>query len=121
MKPAARRWLVIVGVFLLGALCGLSVPPMIIHHSVMAQHDRHMKITADIHALGVELDRFKSANGVYPSALQQLGSVAAARQDPWGNAYVYRYPGKQDPKGYDLFSPGPDHTAGSLDDDWGEP
>ena len=28
--------------------------------------------------------------------------------DPWGNAYVYYYPGKHNPSGYDLLSIGPD-------------
>ena len=36
--------------------------------------------------------------------------------DPWGNAYVYECPGKQNPTGYDLMSMGPDGREGSEDD-----
>jgi general secretion pathway protein G len=36
--------------------------------------------------------------------------------DPWGNAYVYTYPGKHNQKGYDLMSIGPDGRSGSDDD-----
>ena len=28
-------------------------------------------------------------------------------QDPWGNAYIYEYPGKHNPSSYDISSPGP--------------
>jgi general secretion pathway protein G len=27
--------------------------------------------------------------------------------DPWGNAYIYEYPGKHNPSSYDISSPGP--------------
>jgi general secretion pathway protein G len=36
--------------------------------------------------------------------------------DPWGNPYQYRNPGRHNPKGYDVFSMGPDGVAGTLDD-----
>lgn len=36
--------------------------------------------------------------------------------DPWGNAYVYRYPGTQNKGGYDIFSKGPDGVEGTPDD-----
>ena len=39
--------------------------------------------------------------------------------DPWGNPYVYRYPGTHNPNGYDLFSIGPDGREGNDDiDNW---
>ena len=36
--------------------------------------------------------------------------------DPWGNAYVYASPGKNNQKGYDLSSVGPDGRSGTEDD-----
>ncbi|MBE7558282.1 type II secretion system protein GspG [bacterium] len=36
--------------------------------------------------------------------------------DPWGNAYVYEYPGRHNERGYDLMSLGPDGRAGTEDD-----
>ena len=36
--------------------------------------------------------------------------------DPWGQSYVYRYPGVKNVGGYDLFSKGPDKTAETADD-----
>ena len=36
--------------------------------------------------------------------------------DPWGNAYIYTYPGKNNPKGFDIISVGPDGRVGGDDD-----
>lgn len=35
--------------------------------------------------------------------------------DPWNNAYVYRFPGSHNPNGYDLYSMGPDGREGNDD------
>ena len=37
-------------------------------------------------------------------------------KDPWGSAYVYVYPGRDNPDGYDLYSPGPDKRSNTDDD-----
>jgi len=36
--------------------------------------------------------------------------------DPWGEPYVYRYPGTQNKGSYDVFSKGPDKAEGTADD-----
>jgi general secretion pathway protein G len=36
--------------------------------------------------------------------------------DPWNNAYSYEYPGRHNPNGFDLSSPGPDGRPGDEDD-----
>lgn len=36
--------------------------------------------------------------------------------DPWGEPYVYRYPGVKNKSGYDIFSKGKDRTEGTADD-----
>lgn len=43
-------------------------------------------------------------------------------KDPWGNEYVYRYPGQYNEEGYDLYSMGPDRKLGGGDDitNWSE-
>jgi len=37
-------------------------------------------------------------------------------KDPWGQEYVYRYPGRVNTHGYDLFSLGPDGREDTDDD-----
>ena len=43
--------------------------------------------------------------------------------DPWGNPYVYRYPGQHNTGSYDLYSYGPDGQEGGGDDitNWSKP
>lgn len=36
--------------------------------------------------------------------------------DPWGEPYHYEYPGKHNPKGFDVFSNGPDRQPNTADD-----
>ena len=36
--------------------------------------------------------------------------------DPWGTEYQYEFPGRHNPKSFDVFSCGPDRLAGTADD-----
>ena len=36
--------------------------------------------------------------------------------DPWGHPYVYEFPGRMNPSGYDIRSAGPDGQLGTADD-----
>jgi general secretion pathway protein G len=99
------------------------------------------RITAartQIAQLEVALDAFEIDIGRYPSssdglkALVEKPSDAEGWQqpylkrdvpkDPWGNEYVYRYPGQYNEEGYDLYSFGPDRKQGGGDDitNWSE-
>ena len=71
---------------------------------------------------------FEVDNGFYPKSLQDLLQQPSNAknwhgpylenmpQDPWVNPYVYTYPGRRNPSGYDLYSTGPDGKAGTDDD-----
>jgi len=92
------------------------------------------RITAaktDISSIETALDAFEVDNGRYPSSDERLDALVTAPAgltnwhgpyikrgvptDPWGNAYVYRYPGTNNPNGFDLFSMGPDGREGNDD------
>lgn len=82
------------------------------------------------------LDAFEVDNGKYPSTEEGLGALASnvgnwqnwhgpymenpPMADPWGQPYVYRFPGTHGTS-YDLFSMGPDQREGGNDDitSWG--
>jgi general secretion pathway protein G len=92
------------------------------------------KITAaqsDISGMEVALDAFEVDNGFYPQGSAGLNALVdqpsnspswkgpylkSLRADPWGNPYVYTYPGRNNAKGYDLMSMGPDGRSGGDDD-----
>ena len=86
----------------------------------------------DIAAIGLAIDAFEVDNGRAPTTeegltalIQQPGNVNNWRGpylkrdgvpvDPWGNQYVYRYPGNNNPNDYDLSSLGPDGREGNDD------
>lgn len=84
---------------------------------------------------GTALDIYETDNGTYPSTSQGLSALRAepssdpqpkswkgpylksdVPSDPWGNEYVYRFPGTQNKDSYDLSSMGPDGREGTDDD-----
>jgi len=93
---------------------------------------------ADIANLEVALDSFEVDTGRFPTSDEGLGALInepsdskgwhgsyikrGLPKDPWGNPYVYRYPGEKNTDDYDLYSFGPDGQEGGDDDidNWSE-
>ena len=93
------------------------------------------KAKQDIKAFETALSLYRMDNHKYPTTDQGLQALAvqpndptvrnwkkggyvqgAIRKDPWGNDYVYEFPGKHNSGSYDLYSMGPDMKANSDDD-----
>jgi general secretion pathway protein G len=114
-------------VTIIGILAALVIPKI-------AGKGEQARVTAaqtDIKAgIKTALDSYEVDNGFYPKSLQDLiQQPSNARNwkgpyfdppqlpvDPWGNPYVYYYPGKHNSSSYDLLSVGPDGNAGTDDD-----
>ena len=87
---------------------------------------------AQVSNIADALDTFEVDVGRYPtteegllSLYEQPGSAKGWTKpyikqkignDPWGHPYIYRFPGQKNPKGFDVFSAGPDGTEGTEDD-----
>ncbi len=62
----------------------------------------------DLNQLTVEVkDSEGKSHGPYMNSIPN---------DPWGAPYVYTFPGRQNPRSYDLMSVGQDGRAGTEDD-----
>jgi len=73
------------------------------------------------------LGAYEVDNGFYPKSLQDLLVQPANAKnwhgpyldklptDPWGNPYIYYYPGKHSANSYDLLSTGPSGKEGNED------
>ena len=114
------------------AVLAVVVVPRVVGRS------KEAKVTAALTAiksnLGTALDMFAADNDRYPSTDEGLQALITAPpgaqdwkgpylkdqptvpKDPWGTTYVYRYPGTNNPGGYDLYSFGPDLKEGGGDD-----
>jgi len=113
---------------ILGTLAALVVPRF-------TRRSEQAKITGahtDIANIEVALDTFEVDCGRFPSTEEGLSALVeqpagttgwqgpylkrGMPKDPWGNAYIYRYPGQHNTTGYDLYSFGPDGQEGGGDD-----
>jgi general secretion pathway protein G len=109
---------------IIGILAALVVPKMVGRSEQARQAAAH----ADISSIKTALDAFEVDNGYYPKSLQDLFQQPSnaknwhgpyldnVPQNPWGNPYVYTYPGRHNANSYDLMSVGPDGKAGTDDD-----
>lgn len=113
---------------ILGILAAIVIPKF-------SGRTEQAQITAahtQISTFNTALNAFEVDTGSYPrgqDGLQQLvtapADIAGWRGpylvsniplDPWGHAYVYEYPGRLNPSGYDIVSMGPDGQPGTADD-----
>jgi general secretion pathway protein G len=114
-------------VVIIGILAALVIPKI-------AGSSERARVTAaqtDING-GIKsaLGQYEVDNGFYPKSLQDLivqpgnaknwhGPYFDPPQlpmDPWGNPYVYYFPGKHNSTSYDLLSIGADSKEGTDDD-----
>ena len=102
------------------ALLAAIVVPRIMHRMDEA---RASTAAVQIRELETAIDFFKMDNGFYPASLEDLvrrpaavkkwppeGYLKEIPKDPWGNDYVYIYPGTHG--AYDLVSYGADAREG---------
>ena len=113
---------------ILAVLAAIVIPKF----SGRSQQAKETAAKSQIAGFELALDSFEVDTGFYPqgsgglNALVQEPSGAqnwkgpylkqSIPLDPWGNPYIYSFPGKNNPKGYDLMSVGPDGRAGGDDD-----
>ena len=78
----------------------------------------------DIGTISNALDLYKTEFGRYPDSDDGLSRLVEEKilkekkvpLDPWGNEYVYIYPGSNNEDAFDLYSFGPDGKEGGNDD-----
>jgi general secretion pathway protein G len=113
---------------ILGVLAAIVVPKF----SGRTEQARRTAAVSQISTFGTALDAYEVDMGSYPQGRSGLNALLQQPRegtgwrgpylqkeiplDPWGNAYIYECPGKHNPSGYDLSSPGPDGRAGNEDD-----
>ena len=97
-----------------------------------SQQAKETAAKSDISAFDTALDAFEVDTGNYPAGNNGLQALVdqpnnasgwkgpylkkGVPLDPWGNAYVYTYPGRNNNNGPDIYSTGPDGQAGTQDD-----
>ncbi len=116
---------------ILAILAGIVLPKF----SGKSQQAKVTAAQTQIGSLKMALYNFEIDNGAYPKSgdLDALVNqpantpswkgpyIESIPPDPWGNPYIYVYPGKHNASSYDLSSNGPDGRPGTDDDitNWG--
>jgi general secretion pathway protein G len=89
-------------------------------------------LITQISTFGTALDAYEVDTGSYPATQAGLRALVVQPpdvpnwrgpylasdipDDPYHHPYVYEYPGKLNPSGYDIISMGPDGQLGTPDD-----
>ena len=129
----AARGFTLLEILVVLAILGLLVGVLVVN--VTGNLERGSEDAARLFvssSLKAPLTAYRIDTGDYPSAAEGLQALTTAPQnrtgrwrgpyvenlplDPWGQPYVYRYPGTKNKGSYDLFSKGPDKTEGTEDD-----
>jgi general secretion pathway protein G len=113
---------------ILGILAAIVVPKF----GGRTEQARQTAAVTQISTFGTALNAFEVDTGSYPrgsDGLQQLlvqpqdvtgwhgpYLMSDIPKDPWNHDYIYEYPGRLNPAGYDIISMGPDGQAGTADD-----
>ena len=112
-------------VTIIGILAALVLPKIMGRSEQARATAAHADINGGIKSA---LDAFEVDNGFFPKTLQDLVQQPGNAKnwhgpyldkipmDPWGNNYIYYYPGKHNHSSYDLLSVGPDAKEGTDDD-----
>ncbi len=133
IKNKGFTFIEIMAVVVIISILVALVAPRLIGHTEEA---KRQAAKADIEAnLPTALDLYALDNSAYPtteqgfSALRTKPTLAPVPEnwkgpylkksipkDPWGNPYMYRYPGEFNREDYDLYSFGKDGVEGGGDD-----
>jgi general secretion pathway protein G len=115
---------------ILGVLAAIVIPKF----SGRTEQARQTAASTQISTFSTALDAFEVDNGYYPKGKDglvdlikkpgdtqnwrgpYLGSETGIPLDPWGNAYIYECPGKNNVNSYDIISMGADGRANTEDD-----
>jgi general secretion pathway protein G len=139
MKPSTHRQqagFTLIEIMLVVVIIGILMTVVVVKFGGRQEEARINAARADIKNYSTALDLFELDNGFYPSTEQGLQALISRtsiapepinwkgpylqtqtlRSDPWGNPYVYKFPGDHVANSYDLCSFGPGKVGGDEDD-----
>jgi len=130
-KTARRKGFTLIELLLVLVILAVLASVVVPKFTARSEQARVTAAKTDIAQLETALDAFEVDNGRFPTTDEGLAALLQAPanvtnwrgpyikrglpKDPWGNPYVYVYPGTHNLNGYDLYSFGPDGREGNDD------
>lgn len=135
-KLAPRSAFTLLEIMLVVLIIGLLVGMALRFTGGKLDEARRVKVKGDLQQIKTNLLMYQASNGFYPSTDQGLKSLVSkpdtepkprnwhqldtqVPRDPWDKEYCYVFPGKHNPKEYDIFSAGPDRNPDTEEDNIG--
>jgi len=108
----------LIELILVTVIIGILAGTVTVTFAGRTEQARMNRAKADIVAYQDAVDLYAiDNNDQYPGSLRDVVKyVRKYEMDPWGNEYVYVYPGQNNQGSYDIYSTGPDGMAGTEDD-----
>ena len=132
-NPRSRRAFTLVEMLLVLVILAVLAAIVIPRLSGRGEQAKIAAAKTDIGTFKTALGIFEADNQFYPQSSVGLNALIeqpsnakdwkgpyidkrTIPMDPWGNAYLYSYPSKNNPRGFEITSMGPDGRAGGDDD-----
>lgn len=129
-NPLSSRGFTLIEILLVVIIIGILVSLVAPRLAGRSEEARKQAARADIDGgISLALDLYEMDNGRYPGKLDDLVTKPGESlnwkgpylkkglpKDPWGNLYIYKFPGTHNPSSHDLSSSGPDKQEGTADD-----
>ncbi len=116
-RRAAERGMTLIEIMVVLVIIGLIAAAVTVNVMGSLAEAKNKQAKTDLHTIENCLDLYKLEKGRYPTTEEGLPAVVAAGKcknlkDPWGNDYVYLYPGQLHPDSFDVKSYGEDGKPG---------
>lgn len=106
---------VIILVGLIGTVVGVAVIRQFQRGKIGVARTQVCKLVQAVNQYNIEKNKFPSqSEGL--EALKTAGIMKKVPKDPWGNPYIYKFPGQDDPSRPDVYSYGADGKEGGTTD-----